>query len=142
MGDVINECQKLTRRFWEAIRKRISGVTLRTKTDSHVINHETLRSDTARTWAWISTFLSQTCSIATAFRIHGTFWPTVWRATDIIFQTCARRHVCVAALTTRGEWTTGRWNARILWRHRCILVYLCERIIFIIFLPKNLSYIF
>lgn len=41
------EIDKLTGRFWVAVGKSISGVTLRAETYSHVIDHETLRSDAA-----------------------------------------------------------------------------------------------
>lgn len=78
-----------------------------------MINHEALGADTTRARAWISTFLSQAGSITAALGIYGTFWPTVRRTTDIILQTCARRHARVAAIATSGKWTTGGWNARI-----------------------------
>lgn len=119
----------LTNRFREAIGKRISGITLWTETNSHMINHETLSTDTARARARVSAFLSQAGLITAALRIYGTFWPAVWRATNVIFQTRACRHTRVAASATSGKWTTGGWNARIFRHLRTIIVYLCKRMI-------------
>jgi len=48
----------LTRRFRKAIGKRIPSVTFRAETNGHVINHETLSTDTTRAQTWISAFLS------------------------------------------------------------------------------------
>jgi len=120
----------LTSRFWKAISKRIPGVTFRAETDGHVINHETLGTDTTRARARVSAFLSQAGLIIVALRINGTFWPTIRRTTNVIFHTRARWHARVAAIATSGKWTTGGWNARIFCRLRGIFVYNCKRIIF------------
>lgn len=122
----------LTSRFRKAISKRIPGVTFRAETDGHVINHETLGTDTTRARARVSAFLSQASSIIATLRINGTFWPTIRRATNVIFQTGACWHARVAAIATTGKWTTGGWNTRIFWHLRGIFVYNCKRIIFLI----------
>lgn len=119
----------LTNRFREAIGKRITGITLWTETNSHMINHETLSTDTARARARVSAFLSQTGLITVALRIYGTFWSAIRRATNVIFQTRACRHARVAAIATSGKWTAGGWNARIFRHLRSIFVYVCKRVI-------------
>lgn len=119
----------LTRRFQEAIGKRIPGVTFRAETDGHVINYEALSIDTTRARTWVSAFLSQASPITAALRINGTFWSTIRRATNVVFQARACRHARVAAIATSGKWTAGGWNARIFWRLRDIFVYVCKRII-------------
>lgn len=45
--------------------------------------------NTARTNAWIDATLIFTRSIAGTFRVNDTFWPTVWRPANVIWQTCA-----------------------------------------------------
>jgi len=129
----------LTSRFRKAISKCIPGVTFRAETDGHVINHEALGTDTTRAKAWISAFLSQAGLIIVALRINCTFWPTIRRATNVIFHTRARWHARVAAIATSGKWTTGGWNARIFWRLRSIFVYNYKQIIFLI--SKYLRYL-
>lgn len=38
--------EKLTGRFWGAVDEGISGITLWAEANGHVVDHETLRSDT------------------------------------------------------------------------------------------------
>jgi len=93
-----------------------------------VIDHETLRTDAARSWTWISASLSQACSVVAALGIYSTLGSTVRGVTDVILQTGARRHARIAAVAASGEWPARGWNAGIRWCQGGVFVHFCERI--------------
>jgi len=93
-----------------------------------VIDHETLRTDAARSRTWISASLSQACPIVAALGIYGALGSTVRGVTDVILQTGACRHASIAAVAASSERSAGGGNAGVRWCRGGVFVRLCERI--------------
>lgn len=113
----------LTWRFWITTGERIASVTVRARTNGRMVDDGAVGALTARTRAWVATFLVHASFVARTFGVDGAFGPTVGWASYVCRQTRARRRAAdiaalrVEAARRRNAWISVRFF--LWWGSRC-----------------------